>query len=358
MQKLLSFLFAALVLAGCATPDTAFLQGSSEEIAAETEKQKQLVLEQRYSYEERLQRTAFPLLTDNVEICKNKTAPYLGFSVWTSENISPRYRGTAERAYGLDEQVSVYMVVPGSPAAQAGLLRHDKITSVNGRPAQLGKEGMRQVVREMRSKSGKPLGISFIRDGKEFRTTIDPVRACNFPIVLENDGDVNAFADGKIVHIPIGMLRFASADDELALVMAHEIAHNAAGHIEKKMQNALGAGLVGALIEAAITGAGGGAPNGELSRAMAEAGGNAYSVEFEQEADYIGMYMLARAGYPINDAANFWRRMASEASPDSVMIRSTHPTSPERFIAIEKTVDEIASKISAGAPLIPNTRRK
>ena len=42
-----------------------------------------------------------------------------------------------------------------------------------------------------------------------------------------------AFADGTKVFLTRGMMRFAQSDEELALVVAHETAHNIMGHIDK-----------------------------------------------------------------------------------------------------------------------------
>ena len=48
----------------------------------------------------------------------------------------------------------------------------------------------------------------------------------------------------------------------------------------------------------------------EYSDAGAQIGVAAFSQAFELEADYVGLYILARAGYPTKNAAAFWRKMA------------------------------------------------
>ena len=63
-------------------------------------------------------------------------------------------------------------------------------------------------------------------------------------------------------------------------------------------------------------------------------------------------------GINVNDSsaagvANFWRRMATEDAA-SVTARQSHPTTPERFLAIEKTYAEISAKKKAHKPLVPN----
>lgn len=62
---------------------------------------------------------------------------------------------------------------------------------------------------------------------------------------------------------------------------------------------------------------------------------------------------MARAGYRIDDAANFWRRMAI-SSPGSVTMTSDHPATPERFVALQAAVKEIGAKTAQGEPLVPN----
>jgi predicted Zn-dependent protease len=82
----------------------------------------------------------------------------------------------------------------------------------------------------------------------------------------------------------------------------------------------------------------------------------AYSVAFEQEADYVGLYFMTRAGYDSAGAENFWRRMAAE-NPRNVTAARTHPTTPERFLALAATRDEIAEKQANGLALTPDLDR-
>jgi predicted Zn-dependent protease len=67
------------------------------------------------------------------------------------------------------------------------------------------------------------------------------------------------------------------------------------------------------------------------------------------------MYYLARAGYAIEGVEDFWRRMAVE-NPEMIYVKTTHPTSSSRFVAIVATAKEIQAKRGAGEPLTPNAR--
>ena len=125
----------------------------------------------------------------------------------------------------------------------------------------------------------------------------------------------------------------AADDRELALVVAHELAHNTMGHRGKKTANA----TVGLLVDLL------GAAAGVNTRGtFSDIGARAFSQDFEREADHVGMYYLARAGYPTEGVADFWRRMATE-HPSSIRTNhsATHPPTTERFLALELSLIHI-----------------
>jgi predicted Zn-dependent protease len=152
------------------------------------------------------------------------------------------------------------------------------------------------------------------------------------------------------------MVDFAKNDNHLAFVIAHEFAHNIMQHIAATRQNVTIGALLGTVADVAA-GAAGANTQGLFGKVGSQQGLLKYSAAFEAEADYVGLYILARAGYKIEDAPDFWRIM-SQANPDSVYVSSTHPTNPARTIAMGKTVAEIRAKQKAGQPLIPNIKPK
>jgi len=172
-------------------------------------------------------------------------------------------------------------------------------------------------------------------------------------VQLVGSDAVNAFADGKMVGITTGMLRFVESDDELAMVVGHELAHNALGHVGRQQGNSLAGALLGALVDIGAAAAGVNT-QGAGTRIGMQAGGLAYAKDFEAEADYLGSYIAARAGYDISDAPFLWRRMAAE-HPSSIgkTFMATHPSTPERATALERTIAEIREKEARGAPLVP-----
>lgn len=91
---------------------------------------------------------------------------------------------------------------------------------------------------------------------------------------------------------------------------------------------------------------------------FAKIGASAYSQEFEAEADYVGLYLMANAGLPISDAPSFWRRMAA-ANPKSIKANhsSSHPSTSYRMVALEEAVREIQGKIDSGESLTPTMKK-
>ena len=85
--------------------------------------------------------------------------------------------------------------------------------------------------------------------------------------------------------------------------------------------------------------------------AFTKAAASAYSQGFEAEADHVGLYIMALAGYEIDDAPNFWRRMAIE-HPTGIGYGGLHPTTPERFLGLERGIAEIKQNLADGVDLI------
>ncbi len=193
----------------------------------------------------------------------------------------------------------------------------------------------KQLCTEMRGAKGKCSG---------YRVELDPAKG------------LNAYADGSNVVLNAAMVDFARNDTHLAFVMAHEFGHNIMGHIQAQKDNGTLGTIVGSVGDLfAITQ--GVNTHGALGKFGENRAMLTYSPEFEAEADYVGLYILARAGYPIEQAPDFWRLMSAQ-QPKSIYVTSTHPNNAARTIAMEKTIKEIRAKQAAGEPLIPNIKPK
>lgn len=168
----------------------------------------------------------------------------------------------------------------------------------------------------------------------------DPtVKKFNYTFKVVDDKDVNAFSlPGGYIYVNKGLLDYVHSDDELAGVLAHEIAHAAHHHMVKLIheQNKIQNIFLPLLIAAAIGSKGNGNTVGNAMLAgqlYLTAKLNGYGVEAEKDADYSGMVYLTKTKYSPVGLLTFMERLASDEQrgPERTLgIYRTHPPSPER----------------------------
>jgi predicted Zn-dependent protease len=182
-------------------------------------------------------------------------------------------------------------------------------------------------------------------------------KQCSFEVVLDtSEKGLNAHADGQRVVVYPAMVDFATNDNQLAFVIAHEFAHSIMGHVAAQQKNVALGGILGTLGDA-LAGSQGYSTQGALGKIGAQQALLRYSPEFENEADYVGLYILARAGYDITQAPEFWRLMSIK-TPNAIYRTTTHPTNPARTLSMQKTIAEIQGKMAAHQPLLPNIKAR
>ena len=155
-----------------------------------------------------------------------------------------------------------------------------------------------------------------------------------------NNPEINAFAFfGGYVGVHTGLIQEARNESELAAVLGHEIAHVTQRHIVRRMQEQQRsmpmtiAGLVGSIL-LGMANAEAGAAGLYATMGMSQQSQINYTRLYEQEADRIGMGVLANAGYDPAGAPNFFGRLAEKyryvSKPPEMLM--THPL-PESRIA-------------------------
>ena len=171
--------------------------------------------------------------------------------------------------------------------------------------------------------------------------------------VIQDDKMINAFAlPGGKVAIFTGILKHTKDEAGLATVMGHEVAHALQRHGVERMSRSI-------LDQIAQLGALGAAATGNVNAGAIQGLLGAYGVNVslpfnrkqESEADYIGLRLMAQAGYDPRAAAPFWERMSGcprqmigklcfrsqHAVPEFL---STHPSDLTRINQIEAWLPE------------------
>jgi beta-barrel assembly-enhancing protease len=361
-------LLGALAISACVAPTSRLDRISPELVRAEQLKQQQLVIRSGMMEQQRLADVAFPMMRAATPLCGQWITTTSGVRVSNIHDY-PRDFHEAARSLGFSDTLMVVGVPAGSSAERAGFVVGDRVVGVAGARAPVGRRAASDLAvriaprperRGAPALAAGPLHFVVHRAeespaaGREVAIRVAPDTVCAYGSAAVKDDQLNAWADGRRVVVTTAMLRFAGTDDELAVVVAHEIAHNAMRHMDAKQRNATVGALFGALLDiaAATQGVNTG---GDFTNSGAAIGALTYSQDFEREADYVGMYILARSGRPIDLAANFWRRMAQE-SPGSIKYASSHPTTAERFVRLEQAAEEIRRKQEAGEALLPTQK--
>ena len=172
------------------------------------------------------------------------------------------------------------------------------------------------------------------------------VGVCDWKFRMSRDRDVNAGAMGYgNIVLNRGIVEYAANEEEVCLVVAHEIGHHAANHVVQGTRNQ----MIGALIGVAVVGLAGAIagsnPGSGATQSAAQLGATvgrlSYSKEQEREADYMAALILYRAGIDLDKARGLLVTMARGSGRMETTFLDSHPAGPERVAAWDRAVAEI-----------------
>lgn len=344
-----------LACAACAGPTVDFPTPPADDIKAERRRQEIAQIRDYFEQLHRLDTVAFRIETANRVDCKERVIGYLGLLAVTPQSLPQKYRSFSGEALGVHwAHPTVVSVVDGSPAAAAGIVNGDQLLTINNDPLPATRSPQ-WITSFMKHNGDKPVTVAVRRDGEDRTLEVNPVMGCSIPVEIDINSTPNAFTNGESIVIQTGIMRLARTDDQLAVVVGHELAHVTLGHNRKRSLNEMVAATGGAMIDGGFL-LGGIYTGRTFTNQFGRFGTLAYSVDFEREADYVGSYYAVRAGYSIVGAEELWQAVAMEA-PDMIRTAKTHPTSPVRFLQMRRTAEEIANKQRHGLPLMPNEKK-
>jgi predicted Zn-dependent protease len=181
-----------------------------------------------------------------------------------------------------------------------------------------------------------PVVLGFLNDlGQSLVRNLEPQPfVYRFRIVQE--AELNAFAlPGGYIYFNTGTILAAKDINELAGVMAHEIAHAKRSHVAQLAEKSAIPSLLASLL-----GIGAAVATGDPAAAIVAQGINqslqlAYTREFEAEADSVGTVFMVRAGYDPRGMASFFDRLlAIKESRPGMQIPPylmSHPRTEQRL---------------------------
>jgi predicted Zn-dependent protease len=150
---------------------------------------------------------------------------------------------------------------------------------------------------------------------------------------------INAFCmpGGKIAFFTGILTQLQLSDDEVAMVMGHEIAHALREHARARMAKSTLSNYGGQII--------GGILLGQTGQQLGAQAGGLLTLKFsrddESEADLVGMELAARAGYDPRAGITLWEKMSSQSKGAPPAWFSTHPSGKSRIQAIKDNLKDV-----------------
>ena len=301
-----------------------------------------VTLRQWVEQQRQLYRVAAPLLINNAPLCSLASRKILGFTAKNQYSYSSDFVEVAHTGLGLEDQLQVMSVLPGSGAMQAGIQEGDILVAAGDRAVPGGPNAERLAGSLMADAvAGNPtLHLMVLRGEASILIEVPLTPACAMIIDLGNSDTVASYADGSRVMVTRGMLGFVRSDDELAWVLAREIAFNVVTLAPRPDI----ATVIDRLHSLNI------APQTAFDEQLI-----APTTPVQDAAiDRLSLYMLARAGYSLEGVGEFWERLAV-AYPAELRnsLASMHTPIAQRLPAMERTTEAIRVKQRGGLPLTP-----
>lgn len=246
--------------------------------------------------EDRLAAIAYRLTTASAAWCP-QTVPQPGWILGDLRRFETRDHVAAAEAYGAGDGPFVAAVAPDSPAERAGLKRGTRIAAINGEAAPASGDGptIRIDAIVIAANALDPAVAWSVTDVEGRIHHLDPAPGCASAFRIELGG-AQAAANGMLVRLTLKLAQSVRGDDELAAVVAHELAHNILRHRDR-----LGSDRSAVRIR-----------------------------QTEFEADRLSVWLMAGAGYDPAAAIRFWKRHKRPLIRDA-----SHPPRSERIAAIE-----------------------
>lgn len=239
--------------------------------------------------------------------------------------------------------------VPGTGRSQLSLVGNSEVAGMAA--GEFAK--MKKLPNDPRLAQIRRIGLSIVavarKEDKE--GVLPPAAQWQFAII--DDKSPNAFAmPGGKIGFNVGMFPFASSDDDIAVILGHEVSHVICQHSGERISQVLLVQVGAAVVDEATKN-----KSDQKRQAWSAAFGLGaqfgvllpFSRSHESEADHLGLIFMARAGYNPEAAPAFWQKFAKAGGSKQPEFFSTHPADSTRI----RQLQEWMAEAKAQAPKKP-----
>ncbi|WP_409338031.1 M48 family metallopeptidase [Curvibacter microcysteis] len=222
-------------------------------------------------------------------------------------------------------------LVPASQVEQAAVQQYAQMLREAQSKNALGSDNHPQVLR-LRSIARRLIPYSYEWNPR--------ARDWRWEVNLIGSKQINAFCmpAGKIAFYTGILDQLKLTDDEVAMVMGHEIAHALREHARERMGKSA-ATNIGVNVISSVLGF------GQIGQTLTQYGAQLLTLEFsredESEADLVGMELAARAGFDPRAGITLWQKMGAASKGAPPQFLSTHPSGTTRIADIERKLPKV-----------------
>ena len=237
----------------------------------------------------------------------------------------------AREGVDVGNQSGFSRLVPAEQLEQAAVQQYDQLKAEAAKKGALGTDNDPQVIR-LRAIAKRLIPYSLEWNQR--------AKAWPWEVNLLKTKELNAFCmpGGKIAFYQGILDQLQLNDDEVAMIMGHEMAHALREHARARMGKST-ATRIGASLLSSVLGL------GNTGDALLNMGSQLLTLKFsredESEADLIGMELAARSGYDPRAGVTLWQKMAAAAKGAPPQFMSTHPSSTTRIQDIESNLPKV-----------------
>ena len=253
----------------------------------------------------------------------------MGFSLFSGQ-------GWAREGVEVGKESAFAKLVPAAEVENSAGQQYQQMLQQAASKNALGPDGHPQVVR-LRAIANKIIPHSYDWNPR--------ARQWKWEINLIGSNQINAFCmpGGKIAFFTGILNQLSLTDDEVAMVMGHEIAHALREHARERMGKSAATQGLSRLGGAVVSGLFGIDPR--LTDMVAREGANLLTLKFsredETEADLVGMELGARAGYDPRAGVTLWQKMSAANKNAPPQWLSTHPSGTTRIQEMEANMPKV-----------------